>query len=390
MNITELRQKSTKIAHEARDLLNSIKEDGSNEAEVTAQFDTMMKESDGYAERAERAEKAEARSNAFEAIVTDVADAKVESRKSDDTEEKRAVAFCEYLRGNKSFPELRAMGVTGQEGVITPTTFTTKLLSHLKSEGPMLDPSLVDLIATSTGNDIAFPTFNDDVEAIIIGENQQIPEDDLGFGSVTIGAYKYTSKIVRISNELLQDASVNVEDIVSKALAKRIGRGVNRHLTVGTGTNQPEGIVTAAQKITAASATGVAADELFALQHSIDAAYRGSSTWMLNDKALLKFRTMKDANGQFIWAPGLSGNAPSTILGRPYVVNPFMADAFTTGQVVALYGDMKAYTVRRALDIYVRRLPERYADYDQTAFVALARFDGGLLDVNAVKALKLA
>lgn len=388
MNSNELRDKSHNIALQARDLLDTIKDDNSNFAEVNDQFKRMMVDSDAYEARAKAKEAVDARDKAMNEIVTDVP--ANEARAGGVTDEKRAAAFVSYLRGQKSFGELRAMGTTDSDGAITPTSFSNKLLTHLRTEGPMLDPTLVDLVVTSDGNNIAFPTFNDEVEAIIIGENQEIPEDDLGFGTKKIGAYKYTSKIVRISNELLQDAAVNVEDIVSKALGKRIGRAVNRHLTVGTGTNQPEGIATAASKITGASNAGVAADELFALQHSIDGAYRSNATWMFNDAALLKFRTMKDANGQFIWAPGLAGNAPATILGSRYVVNPYMNDAFTTGKVVALYGDMKAYTVRRVLDIYVRRLPERYSEYDQTAFVALARFDGALLDNSAVKALKLA
>ena len=353
MNITELREKSTKIAHEARDLLDTM--NGSNDAEVTAQFDNMMKESDSYAERAERAEN---RSKAFEAIVTDVEDGKIESRKSDDKEEQRTAAFNDYLRGKKSFGELRAMGTTDSDGVITPTTFNSTLLTHLVTEGPMLDPTLINLYVTSTGNDIAFPTFNDNEKAVIIGENTQIPEADLGFGGKKIGAYKYTSKIVRISNELLQDAAVNVSDVVSQALAKRIGRGVNEHLTIGTGNNQPEGIVTAATKVNAASATGIAVDELIALQHGIDYAYRGKASWMFSDAALLKVRTMRDGDGNLIWQPGLTAGAPATILGNRYVINPDM-DGFATGNVVALFGDMKSYTVRRAKDIYVRRLEER-------------------------------
>ncbi len=388
MNITELRTKSLKLAHEGRDLLNTIKTDGSNEAEVMKDFEAIMKESDGLNARADGLASVEARDKAMNEIVTDVP--AIESRSGNATDEKRAQAFDAYLRGQKSLGELRAMGVAGQEGAITPTTFTTTLLSHLKTEGPMLDPSVINMLVTETGNPIAFPTFNDDEEAIIIGENTQIPEDDLEFNSVTIGAYKYTSKLVRISNELLQDAAVNVEQIVSQALAKRIGRGVNRHLTVGTGANQPKGIVTSASTMTAASATGIADAELFALQHSIDAAYRPGAKFMFNDATLLKVRTMRDGDGNLIWQPGLSVGAPGTILGSQYVINPYMNDAFTTGKVVALYGDLKAYTVRRAKDVYVRRLNERYADFDQTAFVALARFDGGLLDTSAVKALKLA
>lgn len=391
MNITELRTKSLKLAHEGRDLLNTIKADGSNEAEVMTQFDAMMKESDGLNARADGLTSVEARDKAMNEIVTDVP--AIESRSGNVSEEKRAAALDSYLRGRKSFGELRAMGITGQEGVITPTTFTTTLLTHLVTEGPMLDGNFIDLLVTETGNPIAFPTFNDDGEAVIIGENTLIPEDELEYGQKNIGAYKYTSKNVRISNELLQDGAIDVASHVAKALAARIGRTVNRHLTVGTGVNQPEGIVTAAVKsgaVTTASATAVAFEELVKLQHSIDAAYRGNAKWMLNDAAIAKFRGMRDGDNTLIWRPGMELGAPSTLLGKAYVTNKYMDDTFATGKVVALYGDFKAYMTRRAKDIFVRRLEERYADFDQTAFIGLARFDGGLLDTSAVKALKLA
>lgn len=389
MNKTELREKSLGTAHEARALLDTIKADNSNAAEVESKFAEMMKESDSLALRAENIERFEARENEMNKI-DNVSDVKTESRADSSDEEKRSRAFEGYLRGKVQLGELRAMGIAGQDGAITPTSFGTTLLTHLTTEGPMLDPAIINMLVTSTGNTIEMPTFNDDIEAVIIGENTLIPEGDLGFGSKRLGAYKYTSKIVRISNELLQDAAVNVEDIVSKALAKRIGRGVNRHLTVGTGVDQPEGIVTAASVgVTAAAINAVTPEELFAMQHSIDAAYRPSAKWMIPDASLLKFRTMKNTDGTFVWAPGLSVSAPATILGNAYVVNPYMNAEYSTGKVVALYGDLKAYTVRQAKDIFVRRLGERYADYDQTAFVALARMDGALLDTSAVKALKL-
>jgi len=392
MNITELRTKSLKLAHDGADLLKTIKDDGSNEAEVTAQFDNMMKESDGLAERAARLDAVEARNRSFGEIVTDIPETGTTVRHANDTDEKREAAFNSYIRGEKSLSEIRAMGVATDPkgGALVPNGFISKLITRLRTEGPMLDPSLVTYLSTASGNPIEMPTFDDDKRAVIIGENTLIPEDDLAFNSKTLGAYKYTSKLVRVSNELLQDAAIPVDDTISGALARRIGRGLNEDLTTGTGVNMPEGIVTAASSMTAALATAFSVEELFALQHAIDPAYRRTGTWMFNDAVLLKARTMKDTTGAFIWQPGMSVDAPQTILGRPFVINPYMDSAFSTGKTVALFGDLKAYTVRQVRDIYVRRLEERYADYDQVGFVALARFDGKLLDNGAIKALKLA
>ena len=140
MNKTELREKSLKIAHEARAILDTIKDDNSNANEVQTQFDSMMKESDGYAERADRMEAVENRTSAFNEIITEVTDTSSEVRKTDGSEEKRAAAFDAYLRGKKDIGELRAMGITGQEGVITPTTFTTALLDAPTERRPDAGP----------------------------------------------------------------------------------------------------------------------------------------------------------------------------------------------------------------------------------------------------------
>ncbi len=390
MTPTELREKSLSAAHEGRALLNTIKDDNSNFAEVTEQFERCMRDSDAFAARAEAMEQTEARDRAFDQIVTNVP--ATGERHTNDTDEKRAEAFGLYLRGEKTLSEVRAMGVNtdSKGGALVPTSFINKLITRLRTEGPMLDPTVVNYITTETGNDIEMPTFDDSARATIIGENTAIPEVDLAFGTKTLGAFKYTSGIVRVSNELLQDAAVDAEGVISGALGRRVGRGLNEDLTNGNGTDAPEGIATAASAMTAALTNAVAAEELFALQHAIDPAYRQNAKWMFSDAFLLKVRTMKDGNGNWMWAPGMTVGAPASVLDRPYVINPYLSSEFTTGKTVALFGDFKAYTVRQVLGIYVKRMGERYGEYDQVGFASLARYDGRLLDTSAVKALKLA
>lgn len=393
MNKTELREKSLKIAHEARDLLNTVKEDNSNFAEVESQFKTMMNESDAFNLRAENLDRVEARDRDLNRIDNVSGDVVSENRGAQADEETRtAAAFTDYIRGRKTLGELRANGVATDPkgGALVPLNFQNTLLRRLESFGPMLDPSLVNMLVTETGAPIEMPVFNDQVKGQIIGENTAIPEDDLAFDTRNMTAFKYTSRLVRISNELLQDAAVDVNDIVTKALAQRIGRILNEHMTTGTGVGQPQGFVTAAPVgVTTATLAVITPDELFALQHSVDAAYRPNGSWQFADAILLKARTMKDTTGAFIWAPGMTVGAPATILGRPYYINPDMSGSTATGSVVAAFGDFKSYTVRRAKDIYVRRLDERYADYDQVGFVALARFDSALLDTTAIKTLRM-
>lgn len=384
MNIHELRTKSVEIANQARALLDTMTAE--NRSEKTAEFERMMADSDGYAQRAEQIERAEQRSKAFNDIVTKVESSTVTTRSTVSDEEKRAQAFDNYMRGSISLGEARALGVAVDEkgGLLAPTQFVATLLTSLKDYGPMLDPTFINYLTTSTGNEIEMPTFDDEEEAVIIGENMEIPEGDVSFGSKKLGAFKYTSRLFRVSNELLQDSAIAIEPILNPTLARRIGRGVNRHLTVGTGTNQPQGVVTSTQKVvTTAASTGIAAAELIKLQHAISAEHRADAKWMFNDATLLAARTMTDDKGAFIWAPGLTVDAPATILGRSYRTNPHMDDTFATGKVAAIYGNFKRYTVRQSSGVALRRLNERFADYDQVGFVALARFDGANLDQSA-------
>jgi HK97 family phage major capsid protein len=96
---------------------------------------------------------------------------------------------------------------------------------------------------------------------------------------------------------------------------------------------------------------------------------------------------VKDLEGNYIWQPAdARSGAPAAILNHPYVINQAMAVPAATARSV-LFGAMNRYIVRRVQEIAIRRLVERYADFDQVGFIGFARFDGELLDTAAVKHL---
>ena len=108
------------------------------------------------------------------------------------------------------------------------------------------------------------------------------------FGVKNLSAYTY-STLVKVSDELLQDAGFDLSSFLVGALGERIARATNAAFTSGTGSSQPEGIMAnAALGKTAASATAVTADEILDLIYSIDRSYRGSSSFglMMNDNTV--------------------------------------------------------------------------------------------------------
>src|SRR5690606_18448224 len=98
--------------------------------------------------------------------------------------------------------------------------------------------------------------------------------------------------------------------------------------TIGTGTGQPEGIVTASSVgKTAASATAVTFDDLNHLVHSVDPIYRegGKCGFMFNDLTLRGLKDLKDSQSRPIWLPGYEAGAPDRIHGFGYTINQHMA-----------------------------------------------------------------
>lgn len=304
-------------------------------------------------------------------------------------------AFRAWLRdGPPAEAELRAQGAgTGSAGgYLVPQGFRAKIAEALKMTGGVR--AVADYVPTDSGEDLPFPTNNDTGNAgAILAENTQVTEQDLTVGQATLHAYMYTSKMVRVSIQLLQDNGFNLETWLATKLAQRIGRAQNPHLTTGTGSSQPQGIQpTATVGVTAAAVAAVTTDELIDLVHSVDPAYREDANgwvgWMMNDLTFAKIRKLKDSDGKYLVEPDVKAGLPNTLLGYPVKVNPDMPVMAASARSI-LFGNLTAgYVVRDVKQVELLRLVERYADYLQVGFLAYQRADGLIQDATAYKAIQ--
>ena len=288
--------------------------------------------------------------------------------------------------------EFRAQSTTDAAGGYTiPEGFSNELERALLAFGGPRRVSRV--LRTASGNDIPWPTVNDTSnKGAILAENTQVSEQDVVYGSVTLNAYKYSSKLIRVSAELMQDSAFNLGAEIGSMIGERLGRITAEHFTTGTGSSQPEGIVTGSTLgVTAASAVAITMDELIDLLASVDPAYQDSSSagFMMHNSVKSAVRKLKDSNNQYLWQPGLTSDAPDMLLGKPVVVNQEMASSIATGEKTVLFGDFSKFLIRDAGGVKLARMDERYRDYDQTGFVAFSRHDSVLLDAgtNPIKHL---
>lgn len=394
MNYQEMLAKRAQIWHQMQDI-----QARSNlvDAEDRRQWDEAEAELTQLSEAIERIERAD-RLAAIGGLDEDNVRAGIDVAATTD-ETRYAEAFGRFLRHGINDLDaedrallqanFRAQGTTPDDagGYLAPDAYWARMTETLKTYGGLL--SLANVITTSTGSDLSWPS-NDDTGNVggILDENTQASEQDLAFGTNKLRSFTYTSKIIRVSLQLMNDSAFDLDAYVPRKAGERIGRALAAHLATGNGTSQPQGIMTgAAVGVTGAAGqtTSITTDNLIDLEHSVDPAYRANGSFAFSDGVLKILRKLKDADGRPLWQPSLTSAAPSMVNGKPYVIDNGIAAPAANAKSMA-FGDFNAaFVVRRVAGGQVMRLTERYADFLQVGFLTFARFDARVDDTAAVK-----
>ncbi|MCA0401298.1 MAG: phage major capsid protein [Proteobacteria bacterium] len=287
-----------------------------------------------------------------------------------------------------------AMSTTsGAEGGYTVQTEVAKVvLDALKAYGGMREVATV--IQTEQGNPINYPNSDGtNEEGEIVAENASASDGDISFGFTMLTPYKYSSKVVPVPIELLQDSAIDVEAFVNQRIVNRLGRVTNRHFTAGDGVSKPKGAAIAAPVgVTAANGTSqvtsITYDSLVDLQHSVDIEYRktGNCRFMFHDLTMRQIRKIKDAEGRPIFVPGYEtgspGGAPDRVLNDPIQINNHMPAMAASARSI-VYGDFSSYMIRDVLSVLLQRFDDSaYAKKGQVGFLGWIRSGGAYVDVG--------
>lgn len=319
------------------------------------------------------------------------------------TPEDRSAADRQYEEAFRAYLLSGSQGVTPEQrtllqeraglqgltaGVLIPSTLAGSIEKALKSFGGMFEAG--SIITTGNGGDLILPTINDTAaKATIVAEYAQSTKRTPSFSSVTLKAFTYRTPIIPVSQELLQDSAFNLDTILSDLLVESFGRGANEHLTTGTGTGQPKGLVTAATAAAQeAAATAITLDNILDLIAGVDSAYAKNGKFMFNRNTLFALAKIKDNDGRFIWQDGSRVGLPSTLFGKSYVINDDMA-GIGAGNASVLFGDLSKYKIRMVKSFRIIRLNELLAEYLSVGLFGFARLDGTLLDAGTHPVLKL-
>lgn len=397
MTINELRAKRSQIWEGAKAFLESHRNDkGVLSAEDDAAYTRMEQDIADLGREIERMERQEAMDAQLNLPVNQRITEKPDSQKQDvktgRASDAYKKAFWAQARSRAgATPEVRndlQVGTDSEGGYLVPDEYEHTLVQSLNEENFIRAHARV--ITTSNGLH-KIPVVAAHGTAAWMEEEDAYTASDETFGQVNLDAHK-VGTLIKVSEELLQDAAFDLEAYMTDEFTRRIGDKEEDAFLNGNGTHKPTGILNATGGaevgVTTASATAITADEIIDLFHSLKAPYRKNAIWVLNDSTVKAIRKLKNGAGEYLWQPAIKDGEVNTILGRPYFTSAFAPEIEAGAKVIA-FGDFDYYWIGDRQGISFKRLNELYAGNGQVGFLASKRLDGKLVLPEAVKVLQM-
>lgn len=319
-----------------------------------------------------------------------------------DTEEYRT-AFKKFIKSGSvaltaaEHRALQADSDTLAGYVVTPQQFVVKLIQSV--DDAVFVRKLATTFKLNKSESIGVPSLDTDVsDADWTSELATGSEDSsVAFGKRELRPYP-VAKRIKISNKLINSGAFDVEAFIRSRLAYKFGVTQEKAFLTGNGSQQPLGVMTASTNgiptsrdvSTGNTTTSIQTDGLIEAKFSVKGQYWPRLSWAFHRDAVKQIRKLKDANGQYIWQPGISQSIPDRILEVPYFMSEYMPNTFTTGLYVGIIGDFSFYWIADALDMALQRLVELYAETNQIGYIGRLETDGMPVLGEAFARVKLA
>ena len=199
------------------------------------------------------------------------------------------------------------------------------------------------------------------------------------------------------TQKLLDDSMLDLESWLAAKVADKFSRTENAAFVNGDGVNKPRGFLTYADGTNIPGtieryktgvnggfdATGLGGDILLDVIYGIKQSYRSGSRWFMPRSVTAAVRKLKDADGQYLWQPGIAAGQPASLLGYSVVEFEDMPD-LATGSLSIGFGNMsEAYQIVDRQGIRVLRDP--YTNKPYVGFYTVKRTGGDVLNFEALK-----
>lgn len=375
MNFKKLLEKRNELVEKINNLFVAAeKENRALAAEEKTTYDDAMAEIKSIDETVRMYEAAKG-------IKGDVTNTNAQS---DYEQERRALA--EFVRSGK-LTEIRA-GVNmtlGDNGAIIPTTIANKIIETVENICPIFDLSSKYNVKGS----LTFPVYDettDQVQCAYATEFKALDSHTGKFATVSLGGY-LVGALTKISRSLITNGEFDVVSYIIGKISLAIARFLEKECLIGTGTSACQGVlVGATQKMTAAAATAITADELIDLQLKVPEQYQANACWIVHTKTLGVLRKLKNNDGDYLLTDDLVKGFGFELLGKHVYISDQMPEIAASAKAV-VYGDMSGLFSNLRPGIELQMLNEKYADEHAVGVVAWYEVDTKVVEQQKVAVL---
>ena len=381
MNLKKLTEQKAKIQKEMQDMVDAAdaEERTLNEAEI-AEFE--KKEND--------LKKIDASIRALQTVRDLEKDPEPETRDEDQNEGKNIEqrdleAFDAYLRGKIEERENTNMAKT-DNGAVIPASIANKIIEKVVDMCPIYhDADRYNVTGT-----LQLPYYDENTKDIKMEYCDEFTEGESStgkFGSITLTEY-LARAITDVSKSLINNSQFNLVDFVVRRMALAIAKFLEKELLHGT-SSKVEGLSGVTQKVTAASATAVTADEIIDLQESVPDEYQADAYFIMNKKTRTAIRKLKDGQGNYLLNKDANSRWGYTLFGKDVYTSANM-DEMAASKKAIYYGDYKGLAVKVSEDINIDVLRETKARQHAVEVLGFVEFDAKVQNAEMIAVLEMA
>lgn len=270
-------------------------------------------------------------------------------------------------------------------GAVIPETIAQKIIKKVYDICPVL--------AGSTKYNVKgnltipyYPADANDIEMAYATEFTDLTSDTGKFGSITMTGF-LAGALVKISRSLINNSQFDIVSFVIDHMAYTYARWAEKELLVGT-SGKITGLSTATQKVTAASSTAVAADELIDLQDTVKDVFQAEAIWIMSNKTRTAIRKLKDSNGRYLLQDDINSPFGRTLLGKPVYVSDNMPE-MAAGAKAIYYGDMSGLATKISEEFEIQVLREHYATQHAVGAVGWTEMDAKIENDQKLAVLEM-
>lgn len=221
---------------------------------------------------------------------------------------------------NTIIKENRALSTTADGSAVIPQQVANTIIEEIEDISPVF--AMAQKFPTIAGSLKVAREGNSEIVAGFVGEGVDLVEQQLQLEYAEL-KQKRVGAAITLTNQLINDSAVNMDEYVPRLLAKRVAKAIEKSMLVGTGATDNEfaGIINDAG-IGHVDVTGsITYDTLQDLYLSIHPMYLAGACFIMQRDLFKQVAKLKDTDGHFILQNGIvNGKINYTLFDIPVYV----------------------------------------------------------------------